>query len=143
LTSRRAYRDADRHNRRFDQLFDAERESMCFGRLIDEEVAVQPGREHIAVVVAERHRRDVAVLTVVDPASPVRTQLAQVLLIQQHVRADAAVLEAQNRFLPASAATRRTQAAIAPGSAIAEGPRDAQGQLKSCQLLRSCTKNLI
>jgi len=28
-------------------------------------------------------------------------------------------------------------------SAIAEGPRDALFQLKSCQLLHSCTKNHI
>jgi len=28
-------------------------------------------------------------------------------------------------------------------SAIAEGPRDALSQLKSCQLLHNCTKNHI
>ena len=28
-------------------------------------------------------------------------------------------------------------------SAIAEGPRDAWSQLKSCQLLQNCTKNYI
>jgi len=32
---------------------------------------------------------------------------------------------------------------ITSSSAIAEGPRDALGQLKSCQLLHNCMKNHI
>jgi len=32
---------------------------------------------------------------------------------------------------------------ITSSSAIAEGPRDALSQLKSCQLLHNCTKNHI
>jgi len=36
-----------------------------------------------------------------------------------------------------------TNTEITSSSAIAEGPRDALGQLKSCQLLHNCTKNDI
>jgi len=32
---------------------------------------------------------------------------------------------------------------VRSSSAIAEGPRDVLGQLKSCQLLHNCTKNQI
>ena len=42
-----------------------------------------------------------------------------------------------------SASTYVSVFLITSSSAIAEGPRDALSQLKSCQLLHNCTKNHI
>jgi len=70
-----------------------------------------------------------------------------VLESKQQKKSEAHLLDTVNDYyvlcVPYRSRTSTPTTVITRSSAIAEGPRDALGQLKAYQLLQHCTKNRI